>query len=174
MINIAIGLDGVPSESRVILGNHWENKDEFIQFDLPTDFDNYHKYMIAIHRTKLEDESYETITRVLPINNNQFVVSTDITYLSGNWFMYVICREQELNLSDTEVDISPNFGEHVFISNSFIGIINSNYIESELVNNIPLDENLKIIYNDLLNLKTELEESTTTTPTLSEDGVLTF
>ena len=48
MIEIQIGLDGVPSQRSITLGNKYENKDERIHFDLPTEFDSFNKYLIGV------------------------------------------------------------------------------------------------------------------------------
>lgn len=158
MIDIKIGLNGVPSLKRVILSNKYENNDEFIQFELPTDFDNYHKYVIAIIKQKVNNTT-QTTTRVLPItNDNKLYISTKLTYIAGNWNIYVMCRQQEVDLSQDEVDISAKKGEHVFISDGFIGVVNANLIESDYVNNEELDTNLKPIYEELLALKRQCEE----------------
>ena len=44
MIELSIGLDGVVSEKKINIGNKYENNDEVINFTLPSEFDNYHKY----------------------------------------------------------------------------------------------------------------------------------
>lgn len=151
MINITIGLDGIPSEKKVLLGNQWENKDEEIFFNLPHEFDDYHKYMIAVIK---QDGGNKTV--VLPINDNIFVVSSAITYLSGKWYMYVMCRQNEINIESENIDIGALDGEHVFIADGFVGIVNTTLIDKSSVDNIPLDTNLEIVYEDLLKLKDEL------------------
>lgn len=151
MIRITIGSDGVPSERKVILGNKYENNDEMIYFSLPQDFDTYKKYVIAVMKV-----NGENVTRVLPINENIMMVSSSITYYSGNWSLYVMCRQTEIDLSNVNIDISAKDGEHVFISDGFLGIVNKSNIEKDAVDNIPLDSNLKIIYDDLLELKNQL------------------
>ncbi len=152
MINVQIGTDGVPSERKVILGNKYENNDESIHFDLPQEFDSYYKYVIGV--ISVNGESH---TVVLPVNENIMVVSSALTYYSGNWSLYVMCRENEVNLEAEQIDISAKQGEHVFISDGFIGVVNKSSIESDIVNNLPLDTNLKPIYDDLIRLKEQLE-----------------
>lgn len=152
MINVQIGTDGVPSERKVILGNKYENNDESIHFDLPQEFDSYYKYVIGV--ISVNGESH---TVVLPVNENIMVVSSALTYYSGNWSLYVMCRENEVNLEAEQIDISAKQGEHVFISDGFIGVVNKSSIEADIVNNLPLDTNLKPIYDDLIRLKEQLE-----------------
>lgn len=152
MIDVSIGTNGVPSERKVTLGNKYENNDESIHFDLPQEFDSYYKYVIGV--ISVNGESH---TVVLPVNENIMVVSSALTYYSGNWSLYVMCRENEVNLEAEQIDISAKQGEHVFISDGFIGVVNKSSIESDIVNNLPLDTNLKPIYDDLIRLKEQLE-----------------
>lgn len=153
MINVQIGTDGVPSERKVILGNKYENNDESIHFDLPEEFDSYYKYVIGVITINGENH-----TVVLPVNEkNIMVVSSALTYYAGNWSLYLMCRENAINLESEEIDISAKSNEHVFIADGFIGIVNKSNIEADVVNNLPLDTNLKIIYDDLIKLKAQLE-----------------
>lgn len=152
MINVQIGTDGVPSERKVTLGNKYENNDESIHFDLPQEFDSYYKYVIGVISVNGEGH-----TVVLPVNKSIMVVSSALTYYSGNWSLYLMCRENEVNLEAEQIDISARQGEHVFISDGFIGVVNKSSIEADIVNNLPLDTNLKPIYDDLIRLKEQLE-----------------
>ena len=151
MIDLKIGLDGVPSLRKLNIGNKYENNDEIINFILPPEFENYNKYIIAV--IKQDDTK---ITKVLPVTNNQFSVSTSITYIAGAWSMYLMCRENEVDTEAEQVDISAKNGEHVFISDGFIGVVANSLIEKELVDNIPLDTNLQIVYDSLVRLNEEL------------------
>lgn len=151
MIDLKIGLDGVPSLRKLNIGNKYENNDEIINFILPSEFENYNKYIIAVIK-----QDGEKITRVLPVANNQFVVSTSITYIAGAWSMYIMCRENEIDIEAETIDISAKNGEHVFISDGFIGIVANSSIEKELIDNVPLDTNLHIIYDSLVILQEEL------------------
>ena len=149
MLEVKIGLDGVPSPAKVVLGNRWENNDEKIHFDLPSDFDDYNKYVVAVMK-----QSSGNQTVVLPIaDGNIFTVSSDLTYLNGNWNMYVMCRQGALNLEKDTVDLGAQDDERVFISDGFTGTVNKNMIEQDAVENIPLDTNLQIVYDELVALK---------------------
>ena len=154
MINITIGLDGTVNKNKIILGNKLENNDEVIDITVPEEYANFKMYMIAVIKPKGSDK----ITRLLPINDNRFSISNQLTLYSGNWTLYVMLREQELDLNQDNVDIRAKNDEHVFISNGFTGIINDNLIEKYDLENIPLDTNLKPIYDDLLALKQQCEE----------------
>lgn len=118
---------------------------------MPSEFDNYQKYIIAV--IKQDDTK---ITKVLPVTNNQFKVSTSITYIAGAWSMYLMCRENEVDTEAEQVDISAKNGEHVFISDGFVGVVSNSLIDKELIDNIPLDTNLHIIYDSLVRLQEEL------------------
>lgn len=165
MIDLNIGLDGVPSLRKLNIGNKYENNDEIINFILPSEFDNYNKYIIAVIK-----QNGEKITKVLPIVDNIFYISSDITYIAGNWAMYLMCRENEVDIEAETIDISAKNGEHVFISDGFIGIVANSSIEKELVENTPIDTNLQLVYDDLLILKNELIEKMNT-PTSYNDLV---
>lgn len=157
MIDLNIGLDGVPSLRKLNIGNKYENNDEIINFILPSEFDNYNKYIIAVIK-----QNGEKITKVLPIVDNIFYISSDITYIAGNWAMYLMCRENEIDIEAETIDISAKNGEHVFISDGFIGIVADSSIEKELVENAPIDTNLQLVYDDLLALKNEIIEKLNT------------
>lgn len=157
MIDLNIGLDGVPSLRKLNIGNKYENNDEMINFILPNEFDNYNKYIIAVIK-----QNGEKITKVIPVVDNIFYISSNITYIAGNWSMYLMCRENELDTEAEQVDISAKNGEHVFISDGFIGIVANSSIEKELVENAPIDTNLQLVYDDLLALKSEIIEKLNT------------
>lgn len=152
MIELQIGIDGKVDQQSIILGNKFENQDEQIHFNLPPEFDSYNKYIIAVYRQDSGD-----ITKVLPVNDNIFIITSTLTHKSGRWYLYLMCRQHELNLDVPEVDISAQNGEHVFISDGFIGMVATNYIDKNLVDNTPLDANLKVVYDDLLTVKQEVE-----------------
>lgn len=152
MIDLKIGLDGVPSLRKLNIGNKYENNDEIINFILPSEFENYNKYIIAVIK-----QNGEKITKVLPIVDNIFYISSDITYIAGNWAMYLMCRENEIDIEAETIDISAKNGEYIFISDGFIGIVANSSIEKELIDNVPLDTNLHIIYDNLVILQEELK-----------------
>lgn len=153
MINVTINQSGVPDKKAVVLGNKYENKDEEIQFELPSQYDNYNKYLIAVQNLPFN----EKITRVLPMTDNKIIVSSALSSHSGKWYMYVMCREKEIDTDTEKIDISAKQNEHVFISNGIIGIVQDSLICEQEINNIQLDENLQVVYDDLLTLKSQLE-----------------
>ena len=152
MISITVNRDGTVStpSGNVFLGNKFENLDETLSFTFPDEFQEYNKYLIGYHKRR-------KVTVILPINNNIFYVTTGLTYLDGDWMLYAMCRQQVLDLSsDEEVDISPKEGEHVFISDGFSATVATNNIDASAINSAALDQNLKVIYEDLLKVKEEL------------------
>lgn len=154
MVNIQIGLDGVPSLRKVTIGNKYENQDEVISFELPSEFDSFDKYVISV--IKINGQKY---TSILPIINNQLIVSTQLTQYAGKWSMYLMAREKtSLDLNTTPVDISAKDNEHIFISDGFIGIVSDSEIEKENIGTLTLDANLQIIYDDLSKLRDEIVE----------------
>lgn len=154
MIDLKIGLDGVPSLRKVTIGNKYENQDEIISFELPSEFDTFDKYVISV--IKINGQKY---TSILPIINNQLIVSTQLTQYAGKWSMYVMAREKtSLDLNTTPVDISAKDNERIFISDGFIGIVSDSEIEKENIEALTLDANLQIIYDDLEKLRNEIVE----------------
>lgn len=152
MISITVNRDGTVStpSGNVFLGNKFENLDEILGFTFPEEFQEYNKYLIGYHKRR-------KVTVILPINNDIFYVTTGLTYLDGDWTLYAMCRQQVLDLSsDEEVDISPKEGEHVFISDGFSATVAANNIDASAINSAALDQNLKVIYEDLLKVKEEL------------------
>ena len=154
MVNIQIGLDGVPSLRKVTIGNKYENQDEIISFTLPSEFDNFDKYVISV--IKINGQKY---TSILPVLNNQLIVSTQLTQYAGKWSMYLMAREKtSLDLNTTPVDISAKDNERIFISDGFIGVVSDSEIEKENIGALTLDANLQIIYDDLAKLRDEIVE----------------
>lgn len=154
MVNIQIGLDGVPSLRKVAIGNKYENQDEIISFELPIEFDNFNKYVISV--MKINGQKY---TSILPVINNQFIVSTQLTQYAGKWSMYLMAREKtSLDLSTIPVDISAKDNERIFISDGFIGIVGDSEIEKENIEELTLDANLQSMYDELTKLRDELVE----------------
>ena len=70
IVDIKIGIDGVPSEKNILFGNKYENNDTIINFELPSDFDNYNKYVIAVNGSE---------SRIIPVLNNRMSVSSGMS-----------------------------------------------------------------------------------------------
>ena len=151
MVEVKIGLDGTVTPNKIVLGNMWENNDEKIYFTMPEDFAEYNKYLIGVMKQSTGNQ-----TVVLPITNDTCYVSSDLTHLSGNWNLYVMCRELSIDLKDETIDIGAQDNERVFISNVFTGTVNKNMITQDSIENVPLDTNLQILYDELYVLKKEI------------------
>lgn len=151
MIDVQVSLNGTVTPNKMILSNRWENNDEKLIFTFPEEFKEYAKYLIGVMK-----QSTGNKTVILPITNNACYISSQLTYLSGNWNLYVMCREIPMDLDAENIDISAKNNERVFISDVFIGTINKNMITQEAIENIPLDTNLQVAYDDLYAFKQEV------------------
>ena len=130
------------SPSRLIVGNQFENGIERIQFELPENMlEKGYRYLIL--NKPSEDESYP-----IPLDeNNIFYVDSRLTYyLKGVWIANVVLVKDEIK----EDSLNPD--TLTFISDNITLIVKSNYINNEYLGELPLPENLKIIYDDLLKM----------------------
>lgn len=153
MIDIIYSSDGEPSEKMVIIGNKYENNDETIHFILPQEFDSYSKYVIAVMK-----KDTGNVTKIFPVKDSSLIVSSELTHLAGRWYLYLMCRDHEIDVESEDIDISAKNGEHVFISDGFIGVVKDNYLDKEVIDNTPMDTNLQIVYDELVQLKKDLED----------------
>lgn len=130
------------SPSRLIVGNQFENGIERIQFELPENMlEKGYRYLIL--NKPSEDESYP-----IPLDeNNIFYVDSRLTYyLKGVWIANVVLVKDEIK----EDNLNPD--TLTFISDNITLIIKSNYINNKYLGELPLPENLKIVYDDLLKM----------------------
>ena len=149
MIKITINENGVPSSEMIKLGNEFENLDEVIQFTFPHDLEPLNKYVVA---KTYDTRKKENITRITPLVNNRFVIGTAITKVVGTWILYTLCKSyavnEEGNITNTE---------RVSISDPIIATVNENDIDVGDIEKVELDPNIKIIYDELISFKKELE-----------------
>lgn len=153
---ITIDANGIPSLSTITVGNQWENLDETIQFSFPENFAKLYKYVVA--RTYKKDTK-ENITRVFPLAKNKLVIGSSITCIPGTWYLYTLCKSSEVNLDTKTIDLRAQEGEHISISDAIIARVNANDINAEAIENIEIDPNIKIIYDELFDFKAELENN---------------
>lgn len=154
MIEIKIE-NGTPSMSVVQLGNKYENMDEQIHFIFEEKYKNYRKYALAYLSTNIKK-----VNRVLPIHNDILDISNKLTGLSGEWTIYIMSREKsELDLTQNVVELSPVDGEHVDISDSFTGVVKDNLIDKDSLENEVVDNNIKIVYDEMIALKEYFDEA---------------
>lgn len=159
---ITIDANGIPSLRMITVGNQWENLDETIQFSFPENFAKLYKYVVA--RTYKKDTK-ENITRVFPLTKNKLVIGSSITYIPGTWYLYTLCKSSEVNLDTKTIDLRAQEGEHISISDAIIARVNANDINAEAIENIEIDPNIKIIYDELFDFKAELENNEATRQT---------
>lgn len=153
---ITIDANGIPSLSNITVGNQWENLDEEIQFTFPENFTKLYKYVVA--RTYKKDTK-ENITRVFPLTKNKLVIGSSITCIPGTWYLYTLCKSSEVNLDTKTIDLRAQEGEHISISDAIIARVNANDINAEVIENIEIDPNIKIVYDELFDFKAELENN---------------
>lgn len=154
MINITIAENGAPSSEVIKLGSQFENLDEVIQFTFPTDLEPLHKYVVA---KTYDPKKKENITRVTPLVNNRFVVGTAITKVVGTWMLYALCKSYAVDEDGNIIST-----ERVSISDPIIATINENDIDVGDIEKVELDPNIKIIYDELISFKKELESNEAT------------
>ena len=153
---ITIDTNGIPSLSTITVGNQWENLDETIQFSFPENFAKLYKYVVA--RTYKKDTK-ENITRVFPLTKNKLVIGSSITCIPGTWYLYTLCKSSEVNLDTKTIDLRAKEGEHISISDAIIARVNANDIDAAAIENIEIDPNIKILYDELFDFKAELENN---------------
>ena len=158
MINITIDKNGKPSPDTINVGNQWENRDEELVFSLPEEFKDFNKYVIAYIKNR---KTKKEIRQIFPITNDTFVVSSGVTRYAGSWHLYTLCKENPLDLDSDTVDIRAKNGERISISDSINANISPNDIGDDSFQNFPMDENIKLIYDELFALKLEFEKAET-------------
>ena len=127
-----------------------------IQFSFPENFAKLYKYVVA--RTYKKDTK-ENITRVFPLTKNKLVIGSSNTCIPGTWYLYTLCKSSEVNLDTKTIDLRAQEGEHISISDAIIARVNANDINAEAIENIEIDPNIKIIYDELFDFKAELENN---------------
>ncbi len=158
MINIIIDKQGRPSKSSIFLGNQHENLDETLQFFFPKEYEDYYRYIAYCYKDR---RTGKKITGISPLVEDAFKVTSAITKCAGMWQLYVICKTTQIDEKATIIDLTANnsTGEHIFISDAINGRISGNEIDIEAFENIAVDENIKILYDDILSLKLRVEKN---------------
>lgn len=158
MINIIIDKLGRPSKGSIFLGNQHENLDETLQFFFPKEYEDYYRYIAYCYKDR---RTGKKITGISPLVEDAFKVTSAITKCAGMWQLYVICKTTQIDEKATIIDLTANnsTGEHIFISDAINGRISGNDIDIEAFENIAVDENIKILYDDILSLKLRVEKN---------------
>jgi hypothetical protein len=139
---IKVSNDRKVSPSRLVVGNQFENGIERIQFVLPENFlGKGYRYLIL--NKPSEDKSYP-----IPLDeNNIFYVDSRLTYyLKGAWIANVVLVKDEIK----EDNLNPD--TLTFISDNITLVVKRNYINNKYLGELPLPENIKIVYDDLLKM----------------------
>ena len=158
MINIIIDKLGRPSKGSIFLGNQHENLDETLQFFFPKEYEDYYRYIAYCYKDR---RTGKKITGISPLVEDAFKVTSAITKCAGMWQLYVICKTTQIDEKATIIDLTANnsAGEHIFISDAINGRISGNEIDIEAFENIAVDENIKILYDEILSLKLRVEKN---------------
>ena len=158
MINIIIDKQGRPSKGSIFLGNQHENLDETLQFFFPKEYEDHYRYIAYCYKDR---RTGKKITGISPLVEDAFKVTSAITKCAGMWQLYVICKTTQIDEKATIIDLTANnsTGEHIFISDAINGRISGNDIDIEAFENIAVDENIKILYDDILSLKLRVEKN---------------
>lgn len=158
MINIIIDKQGRPSKGSIFLGNQHENLDETLQFFFPKEYENYYRYIAYCYKDR---RTGKKITGISPLVEDAFKVTSAITKCAGMWQLYVICKTTQIDEKATIIDLTANnsTGEHIFISDAINGRISGNEIDIEAFENIAVDENIKILYDEISSLKLRVEKN---------------
>lgn len=158
MINIIIDKQGRPSKGSIFLGNQHENLDETLQFFFPKEYEDYYRYIAYCYKDR---RTGKKITGISPLVEDVFKVTSAITKCAGMWQLYVICKTTQIDEKATIIDLTANnsTGEHIFISDAINGRISGNEIDIEAFENTTVDENVKILYDEILSLKLRVEKN---------------
>lgn len=156
MINILIDRSGKTSKENIFLGNQHENLDETLHFLFPQEYKDYYKYI-----TYSYSNNNQRVTGISPLVDDNFIVSSKITKISGIWELNLICKTSPVDLNDKVIDLTENNSskEHIFISNTINACVSSNSIDVESFNNVAVDENIANLYDSILALKNRVEEN---------------
>lgn len=129
----------------VKLANQYEIKSNVIKFNLNFDKpDNAFAYLVLIN----EANQY-----YYPLVNNEFLIDSSETWIYGGWNAHIIVSEGEI--VSGKVDKT----KALFISDYFSLRIDENEIDVESLEKQAIPAQLKLLYDDLMLLKTQVENS---------------
>ena len=87
------------------------------------------------------------------------VIGSSITCIPGTWYLYTLCKSSAVNLDTKTIDLRAQKGEHISISDVIVAKVNANDIDAAAIENIEIDPNIKILYDELFDFKAELENN---------------
>ena len=135
------------------LTNQNENKATKLVFEFENEaLKGLHKYIVFTH-SNAKDRCV-----IFPLINDEFIVRNDISSFDGRWYIQLIMRDLEIDLNQDSIKLETlDNDEMTIVTNPIVAIVKKNTFDAEVIENMPLDENLQIIYDDLFKLKEELE-----------------
>lgn len=169
IIDISLNELGNTSTSQIDLGQQYENNDLVLNFNLDETLNKLNKYTIFAHQKQTTPLKVVTDrTLILPIVNNTLKITNSVTSLSGNWKVYFMFREHEVDTTQQQVDINAQTNERVILF-EVDGIVKPSAFKPSEIDNNKLDENIQVVYDDLLSLQKELHEMLDGTSGLTTD-----
>ena len=137
-MKIKISKDRSVFPYRTNVSNQYENKTDSIEFDL--DVPNGNKYLFV---------EIDGKTVPYPLIN-PFPITSGLSWMAGGHRACVV-------VSNVEIKDTINKEDTLFISDEFMLVVAKNFINPNDVSQDALPEPLKIVYDDLMSLKKELE-----------------
>ncbi len=129
----------------IVLGKQHESVGDILRFEIPNIYKGYH-YYLAFYMKKQDPI-------LLPVNYTNgaldFIITSTVTRNSGTYEMVFIATE------DAVIKGNINDARKVFVSTTMLGYVEDNPVDDPVVDE-ELDENLQIIYDELLDLKNEI------------------
>ena len=155
---ITITLNGrVAPQQSFQLGYKYENVGDTLTFIIPSKYYPYHHYL-AFQRQLTDEEIADEVVapiNLLPVNliDGQlvFTISNAITYYAGTYKLVFLSTESVVENGNIEE------AHQVFVSNEFEGYVIDSFLKDP-INDEVIDPNLQTIYDDLLDLRKELEQ----------------
>lgn len=138
---------------RIILGNKLENLHTKLHF-------NFSKEFKGIKHIALLNPITNNYT-IVPIVDDDYVVGLNVTTYPGKWTILIIISEEEI--------INNNLGEvtTTFISDPIKCLVKDNFLNN--YENL-IDPQIKMLYNEMIKIKNELDEKLETDYYKGKDG----
>ena len=140
----------------ITISNQYENKTRYLDFDL-SEVPEGNRYLIV---------TYEKTSYAFPIGEDgTFEVTSSLTWEPAKTYYANIV------VSDIPIVDKLESSNALFVSDTIKLIVNKNYINAESLSEQPFPKELQIVYDDLLNLKKEIEQKLENGEFDGKDGV---
>ena len=140
----------------ITISNQYENKTRYLDFDL-SEVPEGNRYLIV---------TYEKTSYAFPIGEDgTFEVTSSLTWEPAKTYYANIV------VSDIPIVDKLESSNALFVSDTMKLIVSKNYINAESLSEQPFPKELKIVYDDLLNLKKEIEQKLENGEFNGKDGV---